>query len=181
MRKIQNADLGRKSPGEFHASRKRPVVVVLDNIRSLNNIGSIFRSADAFLCEGIALCGITATPPHREIHKTALGAEDTVPWTYYPNTTEALAALKENGFRILAVEQTDLSVPLEKQKFSPEEKTAFVFGHEVDGVSEAALSYCDGSIEISQFGTKHSINVSVCAGIILWQHWLKTDAVNAGS
>ena len=174
MHKIRNEDLGRKTPEEFLAAPKKPVVLVLDNIRSLNNIGSIFRSADAFLSERIMLCGITATPPHREIHKTALGAENTVVWEYHKDTVEVLKQLKSQGYRLIAIEQAEGSYFLDQFKADHDDKIAFIFGHEVDGVSEAALEVCDEAIEIPQFGTKHSINVSVCTGIVLWQHYLST-------
>lgn len=169
MRKIRNDELGRKSPDEFKSAGKRPVVIILDNIRSLNNVGSVFRTADAFLCEKICLCGITATPPHREIHKTALGAEDTVAWTYYPETRNAVLELLSEGYRICAVEQAEGGIALQELKLQPNEKIAFVFGHEINGVSEDVMNLVTESIEIPQWGTKHSLNVSVCAGIVLWE------------
>ena len=174
MRKIRNADLGRKTAEEFHESAKRKVVLVLDNIRSLNNIGSVFRSADAFLCERICLCGITATPPHREIHKTALGAEDTVSWQHYPETTTAVSELLENGYRVIAIEQAEGCIPLDTLQLSAHEKVAYIFGHEIDGVSDEVLALVNEAVEIPQFGTKHSINISVCTGIVLWDHFMKT-------
>jgi 23S rRNA (guanosine2251-2'-O)-methyltransferase len=174
MSKIRNADLGRKTTEEFRASEKEPVVLVLDNVRSLNNIGSAFRSADAFLIDRILLCGITATPPHREIHKTALGAEETVRWEYHKETTGALNQLKQEGYRLIAIEQTEGCYPLNKFTADPSEKVAFIFGHEIDGVSDAALALADEAIEIPQFGSKHSINVSVCVGIVLWQYFIAT-------
>ncbi|MFM9052627.1 MAG: RNA methyltransferase [Bacteroidota bacterium] len=170
MRKIRNVELGRLSADEYRSSDKSSVVVVLDNVRSLNNIGSVFRSSDAFRCRKLILCGITAKPPHRDIHKTALGAEDTVPWEYFTTAAEAVNYLKEKGYRIIAVEQTDKSYPLNEFKAKPDEPIAFVFGHEIDGVSDSALTLADESLEIPQFGTKHSINISVCAGIVLWHH-----------
>jgi tRNA G18 (ribose-2'-O)-methylase SpoU len=145
----------------------------LDNVRSLNNIGSVFRSADAFLCEKICLCGITATPPHREIHKTALGAEETVIWAHYANTRDAILELKEKGYRVIAVEQALGSLPLHQLKYELSDKIAFVFGHEIDGVSDEVLELLEEALEIPQFGTKHSLNISVCAGIVLWDHFLK--------
>lgn len=168
MRKIQNAELGRKGRDEFLASEKYPVILVLDNIRSMNNVGSVFRTADAFMLEGLYLCGITGTPPHREIHKTALGAEQVVTWFHHQDCTEALEKLKSDGFHIVAVEQTDKSINL--SDFRPEKgkKYAFVLGHEINGVSAEALSHCDSAIEIVQEGTKHSLNVAVCAGIVAW-------------
>jgi tRNA G18 (ribose-2'-O)-methylase SpoU len=175
MRKIRNADLGRKTSEEFQQAAKRKVVLVLDNIRSLNNIGAVFRSADAFLCERICLCGITATPPHREIHKTALGAEDTVKWQHYAETTTAILELQHSGYRVIAIEQVDGCIPLDQLTLSADEKTAYVFGHEIDGVREDVLALLQEAVEIPQFGTKHSINISVCAGIVLWDHFLKTN------
>lgn len=174
MRKIRNEELGRKSPEEIKDAPKRPIVVVLDNVRSLNNIGSVFRSADAFLCESIYLCGITATPPHREIHKTALGAEDTVPWKYVSDTCDAVRELLANGYRVVAVEQAEGCIALNRLTVQRDEKIAFVFGHEINGVGDEALSLIQEAVEIPQFGTKHSINVSVCAGIVLWDHYVKT-------
>lgn len=161
--------LGRKSVDDFKNGAKMPFIFVLDNIRSGLNIGSVFRTADAFAFEKVVLCGITAQPPHREILKTALGSTDTVEWTYYPSTTEAITALKAAGYRVLAVEQT--SRPIWLQDFQPveNETIAFVMGNEVDGVEEAALALCDGALEIPQFGTKHSLNVAVAAGIVAWE------------
>lgn len=175
MRKIRNVELGRKTTEEFQASTKRKVVLVLDNIRSLNNIGSVFRSADAFLCERICLCGITATPPHREIHKTALGAENTVAWKHYQETTTAINELVREGYRVIAIEQVDGCIPLDKLQISVDDKIAYVFGHEIDGVREDVLALLEEAVEIPQFGTKHSINISVCAGIVLWDHFVKTN------
>ena len=146
---------------------KLPVVIILDNIRSLSNVGAFFRTADAFLVQELFLCGITACPPHREIHKTALGADETVRWRHFDSTEEACKELKAKGFRIYAVEQVEDSIPL--QEFHFEGNTAYILGNEVDGVSEEALPYCDGAIELPQEGTKHSINVSVCAGIVMWK------------
>lgn len=148
---------------------KRELVVVLDNVRSLNNVGSFFRTADAFAIRALHLCGITPLPPHRDIHKTALGAELSVAWSYFASTIEAIDALKKEGFTILAVEQVEGAVML--QDFSPEpsQKYALVFGNEVFGVAQQALDACDGAIEIPQGGTKHSLNVAVAAGVVLWQ------------
>lgn len=162
------ADLGRISAEEFHAKEKFPVAIVLDNIRSLNNIGSIFRSSDAFCVDWICLCGITATPPSVEIHKTALGAEDSVDWTYYETTAQALSQLKKEGWTLCAIEQAHDSVSLEKFKPEPHKKYAIVLGHEVYGVEQSVVDTCDMTIEIPQFGTKHSLNVAVTAGILLW-------------
>lgn len=160
-------ELGRMSVDEFKQAGKNPVMVVLDNIRSMHNVGSVFRTADAFLAEGICLCGYTPQPPHRDIHKTALGATETVDWLYFPTTIEAVAALKQRGYRIYAVEQVEASISLEQ--FSVKEKIAVVFGNEVEGVDAEVIALCDGCIEIPQFGMKHSLNISVAAGIVLWE------------
>lgn len=156
---------------EFRASEKLPLTVVLDNVRSLNNIGSVFRTSDAFRVEHIALCGITATPPHREIHKTALGAEESVEWSYYEDTAECLRALKEQGYKLFAVEQVDDSVKLGRGEWRVEsgERVAIVLGNEIEGVQERLLPLCDGSLEIPQYGTKHSLNVSCAAAIVIWE------------
>lgn len=167
MRKLTMEELHRLSKEDYSEVAKLPVVVVLDNIRSLSNVGAVFRSADAFRVEELFLCGITACPPHREIHKTALGADETVRWRYFDTTVDALRELKNRGYKVYAVEQVTGSVML--QDYVAEPKTAFVMGNEVDGVSEEALDYCDAAIEIPQEGTKHSLNVSVCAGIIIWE------------
>lgn len=173
MRKIRNDELGRKSVEEFKQAPKRPLILVLDDVRSLNNIGSILRTADAFLCEAVYLCGITACPPHREIHKTALGAEDSVNWKYFENCEDALKDLKSNGFTIAGIEQAEGGIPLNEFQPQAEKKYAYVLGHEVNGVSEKALAICDLALEIPQEGTKHSINVAVCAGIVVWDFVLK--------
>ena len=169
MRKLGMDELHRLSVNEFRESEKMPVIVVLDNIRSMHNVGSVFRTADAFLVRGIYLCGYTPQPPHRDIHKTALGATETVEWTYFGSAVEAVSALRDAGYGVFAVEQTAVSVAL--QAFSREHNgpLAVVFGNEVDGVSEAALELCDGAIEIPQWGMKHSLNISVAAGIVLWE------------
>ena len=169
MRKLGMDELHRLSVNEFRESEKMPVIVVLDNIRSMHNVGSVFRTADAFLVRGIYLCGYTPQPPHRDIHKTALGATETVEWTYFGSAAEAVSALREAGYRVFAVEQTAESVVL--QAFSGEYNgpLAVVFGNEVDGVSDDALALCDGAIEIPQWGMKHSLNISVAAGIVLWE------------
>jgi len=160
-------ELNRLSKEDFERAEKLPIIIVLDNIRSLSNVGAFFRTADAFRIGELFLCGITACPPHREIHKTALGADETVKWRYFDTTEAACQALKAEGYRIFAVEQVEGSVPL--QDFTFETKTAYILGNEVEGVSEVALPYCDGAIELPQEGTKHSINVSVCAGIVMWK------------
>jgi tRNA G18 (ribose-2'-O)-methylase SpoU len=167
MRKLSMDELNRISKEEFERAEKLPIVFVLDNIRSLSNVGAFFRSADAFLIGELFLCGITACPPHREIHKTALGADETVKWNYFDTTEAACRRLKAEGYRIFAIEQVEGSIPFQNFKFEPH--TAYILGNEVEGVGEEALSYCDGAIELPQAGTKHSINVSVCAGIVMWE------------
>ncbi len=169
MRKLKNSELNRINIDDFKKSDKLPVIVVLDNIRSLNNIGSFFRTGDAFRIEGIYLCGITATPPHREIHKTALGATESVEWKYFDSTVEAISFLKLNKYSIIAIEQTDNSTSLLDYNFLKLKKTALIFGNEIKGISNETLPYIDECIEIPQYGTKHSLNVSVSAGIVLWQ------------
>lgn len=161
-------ELGRMSVDEFRRAEKNPVFIVLDNIRSMHNVGSVFRTADAFLAEGIALCGYTPQPPHRDIHKTALGATETVDWLYFPTTMDAVQTLKAGGYRIFAVEQAVGSISLE-QFSAAEGKTAIVFGNEVEGVDSEVIAHCDGCIEIPQLGMKHSLNISVAAGIVLWE------------
>jgi 23S rRNA (guanosine2251-2'-O)-methyltransferase len=167
VKQLSLAQLNRLDPESFKAAKKMSVVLVLDNIRSLHNIGSVFRTADAFRVSEVFLCGITACPPHREIHKTALGATDTVSWRYFETTEEALRQLKSDDYKIYAVEQTNRSKLLDDVRYL-NIKTALVFGNEVEGVSESALSLCDDAIEIPQAGTKHSLNISVCAGIVMW-------------
>ena len=167
MRKLRNEELNRLSKAEFEKAEKTPIIIILDNIRSLSNVGAFFRTADAFRIEALYLCGITACPPHREIHKTALGADETVKWRYFETTEAACQALKADGYRIFAVEQVEGSVPLQDFKFEPH--TSYILGNEVDGVGEEVLPYCEGAIELPQEGTKHSINVSVCAGIVMWE------------
>ena len=162
-------ELNRKSVDEFKVSEKIPVVVVLDNIRSMHNVGSVFRTADAFLLQSICLCGYTPQPPHRDIHKTALGATETVDWKYYSNAVDAINELRTGGFSIFAIEQVENSIPLHQFKSREYGKLAVIFGNEVSGVGNEVLKLCDGSIEIPQFGMKHSLNVSVAAGIVLWE------------
>lgn len=159
-------ELHRLSKEAYEGVEKLPVIIVLDNIRSLSNVGAVFRTADAFRMGAVFLCGITACPPHREIHKTALGADETVPWRYFETTEAACAELKAMGYKIVAVEQVENSIPL--QQFKAEPHSAFILGNEVDGVSDAVLPFCDAAVEIPQEGTKHSLNVSVCSGIIMW-------------
>ncbi len=167
--KTPNPDLGRMSVSEFRKSAKLPVVVILDNIRSMHNVGAAFRTADAFSVEKIFLCGITASPPHREIHKTALGATDTVEWNYENETVPLVHRLKEEGYTIVAIEQAQPHIPLQEFSPDPGSKYAFVFGNEVHGVNEEVVEKCDFCIEIPQSGTKHSLNISVSIGIVLWE------------
>lgn len=169
FRKLQNDELNRLSPEAYKEIEKIPVVVVLDNIRSQNNIGSVFRTSDAFRIGKIYLCGITATPPHREIHKTALGAEESVAWEYVTDTIQIIRALKNEGFTIVSVEQAENAVSLENHLIDRNRKYAFVFGNEVRGVEQEVVDTSDYCLEIPQFGTKHSINISVATGIVLWQ------------
>ncbi len=169
MRKLANDELNRKTVDEYKKVPKIPVVVVMDNVRSMHNIGSVFRTCDAFLIQTIYLCGITATPPHREIHKTALGATDSVHWEYYENTLELIKKLKTDGYTLCAVEQTDSSNMLNNYTPSAFRKYAIIFGHEIYGVNQQVIDECDLSIEIPQLGTKHSLNIAVSAGIVLWE------------
>lgn len=169
MKIKKNADLNRKSIEEFRTSRKTPVVVVLDNVRSMHNVGSVFRTADAFLISGIWLCGYTPRPPHRDINKTALGATETVEWHFAVKTSEALNQLRSEGYRIIAIEQVEKSIPLHEFSFGESEKLVLIFGNEVTGIDVEVLALCDGSIEIPQYGMKHSLNISVAAGIVLWE------------
>ncbi len=168
MRKLKNEELGRKSVEEFRTGKKLPIVVVLDDVRSMHNIGSVFRTSDGFMVEKILLCGITAQPPHREITKTALGATESVEWKYYQNVLDAINELKNEAYKIVCIEQAEGSIDL--ADFIPEEDTkyAVVFGNEVNGVSQAVVDVCDYCLEIPQFGTKHSFNISVTAGIVLY-------------
>ncbi len=173
MRKLRNNELNRLSVDEYKSVSKTPLVVVLDNIRSCNNIGSVFRTSDALLIEKIYLCGITATPPNAEIHKTALDAEKSVEWDYFEKTEEAITQLQNSGYKVYAIEQVEKSIMLPDFKPERDEKVAVVFGNEVKGVQQKVVNLCNGSIEIPQFGTKHSFNVSVSAGIILWDLFQK--------
>jgi tRNA G18 (ribose-2'-O)-methylase SpoU len=173
MRKLKVTELHRLSVAAYKESRKLPLVVVLDNVRSLNNVGSVFRTSDAFRIEAVYLCGITAHPPHAEIHKTALGAEDAVDWTHFEYTLEAVEKLKSEGYILCAVEQAEGSTMLQSLAVDKEKRYAVVFGNEVKGVAQAVVDRCDLSIEIPQYGTKHSLNVSVSAGIVLWDLFSK--------
>jgi tRNA G18 (ribose-2'-O)-methylase SpoU len=169
MRKLSMDELNRLDAVDFKNSEKLPVVALLDNIRSLNNVGSFFRTADAFRLDKLLLCGYTGTPPHRDIHKSALGAEESVDWQHFSNTEMALEELAAAGYQLVAIEQTTGSIPLHQYTFDVHKKYALVFGNEVEGVSEAALALCHEAIEIPQAGTKHSLNVSICAGILMWE------------
>jgi tRNA G18 (ribose-2'-O)-methylase SpoU len=174
MRKLKITELNRLTPGQYQESVKTPLVVVLDQVRSLNNVGSVFRTADAFRLEAVYLCGITATPPNPEIHKTALGAEETVEWRYYKDTPDAVRELKEDGYVLCAVEQAEGSISLDKLTLERGKKYALILGHEVKGVQQPVIDLCDHCIEIPQYGTKHSLNVSVAGGIVIWEffRWL---------
>lgn len=162
-------ELGRMSVDQFRQADKNPLIVVLDNIRSMHNVGSVFRTADAFLIEAIFLCGYTAQPPHRDIQKTALGATETVDWIYYPKTIDAVHELKQRGYKVYGIEQTEGSIALQDVTHAAGEKIAIVLGNEVEGVDTEVLRQVDGSIEIPQLGTKHSLNISVAAGIVMWK------------
>jgi tRNA G18 (ribose-2'-O)-methylase SpoU len=170
MRKLRLDELGRLTPDEFKKSEKLPLIVILDNIRSAHNVGSIFRTSDAFAVEKLILCGITAQPPHREIHKTAIGATDSVRWEYVESAEVAVKAILKTGYELIVAEQTDESTMLDSLELPDNTKgVAIVFGNEVDGVSEDVLEYANRSVEIPQFGTKHSFNVAVSAGIVIWE------------
>jgi len=173
MRKLKNSELERLSIDDFKSVKKTPIIIILDNIRSLNNIGSVFRTSDAFLIEKIYLCGITATPPHKDIHRTALGSTETVDWEYAKNTIELIEKLKTKNVKICSIEQAENATML--NEFSPQQQTtyALVFGNEVKGVSQDVVSASDTVIEIPQFGTKHSLNISVSCGVVVWDLFSK--------
>ncbi len=173
MKKLSMDELNRLSVEDFKKQEKTQIILVLDNVRSLNNVGSIFRTADAFLLEGIYLLGITATPPHREIQKTALGATESVNWKHFEKAIDGIQDLKDRGFKIISVEQVENPVLLNNFKPNKEEKYAIVLGNEVDGVSDEVIKSSDICIEVPQYGTKHSLNVSVCAGILVWDFFVK--------
>ena len=175
MRKLKNSELNRKTVAQYKEAAKSPIVVVLDNIRSLNNIGSVFRTGDCLLVEKVVLCGISATPPHKDIHKTALGATESVEWTYYESSIDAVNDLRKEGYIIAGIEQVEDSIHL--QDFEPEsgKKYAIIFGHEVKGISQEVIDICDICLEIPQFGTKHSFNISVSAGIVTWEIFRKLN------
>lgn len=175
-KKLQTDQLGRISADEYLQMQKSPIIVVLDNVRSLHNIGSIFRTSDAFRLESVYLCGICATPPHKEIHKSALGAENVVPWKYFQETMQAIIELQANNYELIAIEQTQHSFSLEKFLIDPSKKYALIFGNEVKGIEQKIVDMCNSSVEIPQFGTKHSFNVSVSAGIVLWEWYRKFNA-----
>lgn len=162
-------ELQRLSADEFKATQKTPIVVILENVRSMHNVGSVFRTCDAFLVESLLLCGYTPQPPHRDINKTALGATDTVSWQYFPTAIAAVEHLKAGGFQVWALEQAMNSLPLQQSSNIAAQKLAIVLGNEVEGVQQEVLAYCDGCLEIPQFGMKHSLNVSVAAGMVLWE------------
>ncbi|MBT3244763.1 MAG: RNA methyltransferase [Bacteroidetes bacterium] len=169
MRKLKNEELGRISAEEYNRNKKNPVVLVLDNVRSLNNIGSVFRTADGFRLEKVILCGISTCPPHREIHKTALGAENSVPWQYFATAKEAIEDLRSSGYTIMSVEQAVDSTQLPDLSLNGKTPLALIFGHEVKGVDQEVVDLSDECIEIPQSGTKHSFNISVSVGIVLWE------------
>ncbi len=173
MKKLKNSELSRLSIDEFKNSSKTPVIVILDNIRSAHNVGSVFRTCDAFLIDKIILCGITAIPPNKEIRKTALGSSESVDWRYYKNTEEVIMKLKKKDYQIIAVEQANKSIKLERFRPENEKKYAIIFGNEIKGISQKIIDNSDSVIEIPQFGTKHSLNVSVSAGIVIWDIFSK--------
>ncbi len=168
MRKLENKELDRKSVADFKTANKTPIIIVLDDIRSLHNIGSVFRTADSFLVEKIYLCGITAIPPNKEIHKTALGATETVTWEYAENILEVIENLKKENIQVFAIEQVENAIYLNNFKVQKNQKYAIVMGNEVFGVSQKAIEICNGTIEIPQLGTKHSLNIAVTTGIVVW-------------
>ena len=169
--KLKITEMNRLTPEEFKSTKKLPLVVVLDNVRSLHNVGSVFRTGDAFLIESVYLCGITCTPPHAEIHKTALGAENTVEWEYFSETLDAVSKLKSQGYTVFSIEQAKGSILLPDIELDKTQKYAVVLGNEVKGVQQKVVDACDGCIEIPQYGTKHSLNVSVTGGIIIWEFY----------
>ncbi|SNB34026.1 RNA methyltransferase [Flavobacterium psychrophilum] len=175
MRKLENSELDRKSISDFKEAKKTPIIIVLDDIRSLHNIGSVFRTADAFLIEKIYLCGITATPPNKEIHKTALGATETVVWEHHENVLEVIENLKKDEISVFAIEQVENAIFLNDFKVEATKKYALIFGNEVFGVNQEAIKLCDGTIEIPQLGTKHSLNISVSMGVVVWDLFCKLN------
>ncbi|MRI02397.1 TrmH family RNA methyltransferase [Kriegella sp. EG-1] len=175
MRKLKNEELDRLTTDEFKEVEKSPIVIILDNIRSLNNIGSVFRTSDAFLIEKIYLCGITATPPHKDIRKTALGATDSVAWEYAENTIDVITTLKNSNYHVLAVEQVENATFLNELKIDKSKKYGLIFGNEVKGVQQEVVNISDEVLEIPQFGTKHSLNISVSVGVTVWDIWSKLN------
>lgn len=173
MRKLLNEELNRKSLDEFKQAIKTPIVIVLDNVRSLNNVGSVFRTADAFLVEAVYLCGITGTPPNKDIQKTALGSTDSVSWKYFKTTLEAVEELKQNNYNVYAIEQAQSAIMLDSFKPDKSKKLAIIFGNEVKGVEQEAIDASDGVIEIPQVGTKHSLNIAVSVGVVTWDLFQK--------
>lgn len=169
MKKLSLTDLQRQSIEEFKSAEKMPIVVILDNIRSLHNVGTFFRTGDAFSISHLYLCGFTGKPPHKDIHKTALGATESVAWSHHESTVELIQQLKKEGYTILGIEQTSASIMLQEYPVQPDKKYALIFGNEISGVQQESLEHCDHAIEIPQFGTKHSFNVSVTSGIVLWE------------
>ena len=169
MRKLKITEMGRISVDEFKQSDKMPLVVVLDDVRSMYNVGSVFRTSDAYRVEGVFLCGITAQPPHPEIHKTALGAEDSVEWKYFADAKEAVSSLQQMGYQVFAIEQVEGSTMLQNLTLPADGHFAIVLGNEVKGVQQEVVDMCDGCLELPQFGTKHSLNVSTTAGIVIWE------------
>jgi len=176
-RKLENSELDRLNVSSFKEAKKSPIIIVLDNVRSLNNIGSVFRTADAFLVQKIYLCGITATPPHKDIRKTALGATESVDWEYRKNTLELVDELKQSGVKIVSVEQAENAVMLNDYQVIAEETVVLIFGNEVKGVSQEVVTASDVILEIPQFGTKHSLNISVSTGVVVWDIWSKQSAL----
>lgn len=176
-RKKRVTEMGRISSDAFREAEKMPLVVVLDNVRSLHNVGSVFRTCDAFRVEHLVLCGITATPPHAEIHKTALGAEDVVAWEYFENTMDAIDVLHARGYKVYSIELCEGSIPLQALELQPGERYAVVLGNEVKGVQQSVVDASQGAVEIPQFGTKHSLNVSVTAGMVIWEFAKKSGLV----
>lgn len=173
MRKLKNEELGRISVDEFKEATKTPIIIVLDNVRSLNNVGSVFRTADAFLIEAVYLCGITGTPPNKEIQKTALGATESISWKYFKNTLEAVDELKKNDFLVYAIEQAESAIMLNNFMPSRKQKLAIIFGNEVKGVEQEVIDASTDVIEIPQVGTKHSLNIAVSVGIVMWDLYMK--------
>ncbi len=174
MQKLRNDELGRISIPEFKNSAKLPLIIVLDNVRSAINVGSIFRTADAFRIQHIYCCGITPVPPHRDLLKSALGATESVEWAYFPDTLSCINVLKEKNVKVAAIEQTVKSIPLQQMEVDHSHPLAVVFGHEMHGVSQEVINRCDFSLEVPQAGTKHSLNIAVCTGIVLWEIFRKS-------